>query len=161
MTDYLPTERQSLAATSNMSLGSNVKVSLLRELRSAFTGIRRGETIAGYLFVLPNLIGFAIFGLFPIAFAFYIALTNWNLSSAPQFVGLTNFQTMLTDRLFWLALKNSFYYTFGAVPFGVFAAFWLALLMNRKIWGLVSFRTAAFLPQHSLTVDVALACSSI
>src|SRR5258708_33426818 len=133
-----------------MSLGSKVKVGLLRELRSAFTGIRRGETIAGYLFVLPNLIGFTIFGLFPIAFAFYIALTNWNLSSPPQFIGLTNFQTMLTDRLLWLSIKNSFYYTFGAVPFGVFAAFWLALLMNRKIWWMAMFRTAPFLPHMHL-----------
>src|SRR5438105_2515923 len=99
MTDYLPTDRQSLTTKSDVTPGSDVKVGVLRDLRSAFTGIRRGETIAGYLFVLPNLIGFTIFGLFPIAFAFYIALTNWNLSSAPQFIGLTNFQTMLTDRL--------------------------------------------------------------
>src|ERR1700682_5688311 len=110
MTDYLPTERQSLATTSDISIGTNVKVGLLRELRVAFTGIRRGETIAGYLFVLPNLIGFTIFGLFPIAFAFYIALTNWNLSSPPQFIGLTNFQTMLTDRRFLLSLKNTLHY---------------------------------------------------
>jgi len=137
-------------------LTSDPKRSPLGELRSAFSGIRRGETIAGYLFVLPNLIGFAIFGLFPIGFAAYIALTDWSLSSAPQFIGLRNFQTMLTDRLFWLALKNSFYYTFGAVPFGVFAAFWLALLMNRKIRGMVIFRTAAFLPQITLTVAVAV-----
>src|SRR5260370_20959102 len=108
MTDYLTTERPSLATTRDISLGSNVKVGLLRELRSAFTGIRRGETIAGYLFVLPNLIGFTIFGLFPIAFAFYIALTNWNLSSAPQFIGLTNFLTMLTYSPSSLHLDNSF-----------------------------------------------------
>jgi multiple sugar transport system permease protein len=161
MTDSVPTKMRSPAKLSNTPPGSDIKRTLSRDLRSAFTGIRRGETIAGYFFVLPNLIGFAIFGLFPIAFAFYIALTNWNLSSAPQFVGLTNFQTMLTDRLFWLALKNSFYYTFGAVPFGVFAAFWLALLMNRKIRGMVIFRTAAFLPQITLTVAVAVVWSWI
>lgn len=134
---------------------------VIGELREAFTGLRRGETIAGYLFVLPNLIGFTIFGLFPIAFALYIAFTDWNLSSAPQFIGLKNFQTMMTDRLFWLSLRNSFYYTFGAVPLGVFAAFWLALLMNRKLPGMVIFRTAAFLPQITLTVAVAVVWSWI
>lgn len=152
---------QALSTSSTGSEPRNNKPSAMDELRRAFTGVRRGETIAGYIFVLPNLIGFTIFGLFPIAFAMYISFTDWNLSSAPHFIGLQNFQTMMTDRLFWLSLKNSFYYTFGAVPFGVFAAFWLALLMNRKIRGMVIFRTVAFLPQITLTVAVAVVWSWI
>ena len=127
----------------------------LAEVRRAFTGLRRGETIAGYLFLAPNFIGFIIFMLFPIMFAFYIMLTDWSLAKDPQFIGLKNFETMVKDRIFWKSLGNSFYYTFVAVPTGIFIAFWLALALNRKMRGIVFFRTVYFLPQITLTVAAA------
>ncbi len=127
----------------------------LAELRHAFTGLRRGETIAGYLFLAPNFIGFIIFMLFPILFAFYIMLTDWSLAKEPQFIGLKNFETMVNDRIFWKSLVNSFYYTFIAVPTGIFIAFWLALALNRKMRGIIFFRTIYFLPQITLTVAAA------
>ena len=127
----------------------------LDDLRHAFTGLRREETIAGYLFLLPNFVGFVVFMLFPIIFAFYIMLTDWGLASAPEFVGLKNFETMINDRLFWKSLGNSFYYTFVAVPTGIFIAFWLALALNRKMRGIIFFRTVYFLPQITLTVAAA------
>lgn len=127
----------------------------LAEVRRAFTGLRRGETIAGYLFLAPNFIGFIIFMLFPIMFAFYIMLTDWSLAKDPQFIGLKNFETMVKDRIFWKSLGNSFYYTFVAVPTGIFIAFWLALALNRKMRGIIFFRTVYFLPQITLTVAAA------
>ena len=125
------------------------------EFRRAFTGLRREESIAGYLFLLPNLIGFLVFMLFPILFAFYIMLTDWSLAKAPSFIGFENFETMINDRLFWKSLVNSFYYTFVAVPTGIFIAFWLALALNRKMRGIIFFRTVYFLPQITLTVAAA------
>ncbi len=125
------------------------------QFKLAFTGLRREETIAGYLFLLPNLVGFIVFMLFPIFFAFYIMLTDWSLAKAPEFVGLKNFETMVNDRLFWKSLGNSFYYTFVAVPTGIFIAFWLALALNRKMRGIIFFRTIYFLPQITLTVAAA------
>ena len=47
-------------------------------------------------------------------------------------------------------------YTLGAVPIGVFIAFWLALLLNRKMRGVVFFRTVFFLPYVTLTVAIAI-----
>ena len=127
----------------------------LADFKLAFTGLRRGETIAGYLFLLPNLAGFIVFMLFPILFAFYIMLTDWSLAKEPEFIGLKNFETMVKDRLFWKSLLNSFYYTFVAVPTGIFIAFWLALALNRKMRGIIFFRTVYFLPQITLTVAAA------
>ena len=135
--------------------GESLWAAKLREFRSAFTGLRREESIAGYMFLLPNLVGFIIFMLFPILFAFYIMLTDWSLSKPPAFVGLKNFDTMVNDRLFWKSLGNSFYYTFVAVPTGIFIAFWLALALNRKMRGIIFFRTVYFLPQITLTVAAA------
>ena len=141
--------------TSDLILSQKKKRTSWQEFKSAFTGLRREETIAGYLFLLPNLIGFVVFFLFPILFAFYIMFTDWNLSDERQFIGLANFETMVNDRLFWKSVTNSFYYTFVAVPTGIFIAFWLALALNRKIRGIIFFRTVYFLPQITLTVAAA------
>ncbi len=126
------------------------------ELRSAFTGLRRSETIAGYIFILPNFLLFMAFTLFPIAFAFYLTFTDWDLSGATRYVGFANFAAMLDDPLFWKTTGNTFYYTFVAVPTGVFVAFWLAVMMNRQIWGRITYRTLYFLPHVTLAAASAL-----
>ena len=128
---------------------------LFQELRGALTGLQRDETISGLLFVLPNFLGFLVFSLLPIGFAVYITFTEWNLSSTPEFVGFSNFTKMWNDFLFWKTLWNTAYYTFVAVPTGVFIAFWLAILLNRNMPGTVLFRTIYFLPQITLTVAAA------
>lgn len=122
----------------------------------AFGGLRRGEMIAGYLFLLPNLIGFLVFALIPIVAALTLTFTSWDLVTAPKFVGLDNYGQMLHDQLFWQTASNSLYYTVGAVPIAVFIAFWLALLLNRKMRGVVFFRTVFFLPYVTLTVAIAI-----
>lgn len=123
---------------------------------SAWHGVRRNETIAGYLFLLPNFLGFLVFSLFPILASFALTLTDWNLIGERKFVGLDNFRRLLSDELFWKTARNTFYYTVAAVPAGVFIAFWLALLLNRQMRGVVFFRTIFFLPHVTLTVAIAL-----
>lgn len=126
------------------------------KFRSAFTGLRRSETIAGYIFILPNFLLFLAFTLFPIGFAFYLTFTDWDLSGASRYVGFANFAKMFADSLFWKTAGNTFYYTFVAVPTGVFVAFWLAVMMNRQIWGRITYRTLYFLPHVTLTAASAL-----
>jgi multiple sugar transport system permease protein len=123
---------------------------------SAFRGIRREETFAGYLFILPNFIGFLVFSALPIIAAFVLSFTIWDLAEAPRFVGLENYRTLIHDNLAGKTLFNTFYYSFVAVPTGVFIAFWLAYLMNRQIRGIVIFRTIYFLPSITLGVAVAV-----
>lgn len=127
--------------------------------RGLFSGLQGEETLAGYLFILPNLLGFLVFSLVPIGFALYITFTEWNLSKPPVFVGFTNFKALWYDALFWKTFFNTAYYTFVAVPTGVFVAFWLAILMNRKMPGVIFFRTIYFLPQITLTVAAAIVWS--
>lgn len=136
--------------------GQPKRSGLFAEMRQALTGLQRDETLSGLLFVLPNFLGFLVFSLFPILFAGYIMFTQWNLSSSPEFVGFTNFAKLWDDMLFWKTLGNTVYYTFVAVPTGVFFAFWLAILLNRNMPGTVFFRTIYFLPQITLTVAAAI-----
>lgn len=117
---------------------------------------RQREAVAGYLFLLPNLAGFVVFSLMPIVAAFGLTLTDWSLAKPPKFVGLQNFQAVAADPLFWKTAGNSVYYALGAVPIGVFLAFWLALLLNRKMRGIILFRTVFFLPHVTLVVAIAI-----
>ena len=123
---------------------------------SAWHGQRRQETIAGYLFLLPNFIGFLVFSALPILAAFSLSFTTWDLAAAPRFIGFENYRTLLADDLAWKTLFNTFYYSFVAVPTGVLLAFCLAYLLNRRIHGAVFFRTIFFLPSITLGVAVAI-----
>ena len=120
------------------------------------TGRQRRNLIAGYGFLIPNLMGVLVFSLFPIVTTLYLTFTEWDLSSAPQFTGIQNFIKMAQDDLFWKTIGNTFYYTFVAVPVAVFLAFWLALLLDRKMKGVLSFRVIYFLPHVTLTVAASI-----
>jgi multiple sugar transport system permease protein len=124
--------------------------------RGGMTGRRRRNLIAGYAFLIPNLLGVLAFSLFPIATTIYLTFHEWNLSDTPVFNGLQNFVLMAGDFLFWKTLGNTFYYTFVAVPVAVFLAFWLALLLDRKMRGVLSFRVIYFLPHVTLTVAASI-----
>jgi len=124
--------------------------------RRKLTGLSRKRAITGYLFLLPNFLGFAIFSIFPIGAALVLTFTDWDLASTPSFNGLANFGTMLKDSLFRQVLGNTIYYTFVAVPTGVLLAFVLALMINRKMWGVLIFRVVYFAPQVTLVVAAAL-----
>ena len=127
----------------------------------AFGRLRRSEAFAGYMFLLPNFLGFLAFSLIPIFAAFALTFASWNLVGTPQFVGLSNYKQMVGDELFWTTARNTIYYTIGAVPIAVFIAFWLALLLNRAIRGVTFFRTLFFLPFVTLTVAIAIVWSWI
>ena len=71
--------------------------------------------MVAYSFIAPNFIGFAVFTLVPIVFAFALAFMNWDGSNAVTFAGLDNFRRLPTDTFFVAALKNTIIYVIGSV----------------------------------------------
>jgi multiple sugar transport system permease protein len=118
--------------------------------------MRIRETIAGYLFLSPNFFGFLAFSLIPIIVSILLTFTKWNLASSPQFIGFKNYTSLFTDELFWKYLWNTFYYAGLTVPLTIIIGFFLAYLLNRKIRGVIFFRTVFFLPSVTLIVAVAV-----
>ncbi len=119
--------------------------------------LRARESIAAYLFLLPNIIGFLIFTVLAVVASAAISLTNWDLLSPAQFVGLENYRTLLfDDPLFRTVLWNTVYFTVVGVPASIVIALGLALALNTGIRGLAWFRAAYFLPVITATVVVAL-----
>lgn len=118
------------------------------------TQVRR--SLAGYLFLLPWLLGLLIFWVGPIIASFYFSFTNYDVLSAPQWVGLANFTKAFTeDNLFWPSLGRTLNYSLIVVPVGLLGSMTLAALLNRGVKGTNIFRTFFFIPH--LTPAVALA----
>ncbi len=114
------------------------------------------ETRAGWLTISPWIAGFIVFTMFPFVASLYFSFTNYDVISSPEWIGLENYDRLLTrDRLFPLALRNTFYYALMYVPLHLITALAVALLLNeaRRLKGF--FRTAYYLP--SMTPAVATA----
>ena len=122
--------------------------------RSARSGLRRREAIAGYVFILPWLISLLVFTTYPILAAFYLSFNDYNIIQPPSWVGLANFERMFTsDDSFMTGVGNSAYYAFLSVPIGLITSLLVALLLNVRVRGIGVYRTLYYLP--SLTPPVA------
>jgi len=106
------------------------------------------ETMEGWLFVSPILIGFLIFFLGPLIGVVLYSLSEWNLlTQRASFVGLDNYRHALSDNPdFWQVMRNSFVFAAGLVPFNMALALALALALSRPFVGVVFFRTLFFAP---------------
>jgi ABC-type sugar transport system permease subunit len=106
----------------------------------------RLKHVIPYLFVLPNLVIFGVFLFGPALYSFWISLTNWDGLGVPQFVGLANYQRLLTEPIFLAALRNSVFYTIGTMAPMMVLALGLALMLNSPLRGRIFFRTVIYIP---------------
>jgi len=121
----------------------------------------RNNAIA-YSFIAPNLIGFSIFTLIPMAFALILSFMQWELSdNSFMFVGLDNFRRMATDHLFWPSLRNTAVFTVITVPLTMVLALCLALLLNNKLKGRAIFRGVMFFPYVASLIAMAAVWNQI
>jgi multiple sugar transport system permease protein len=114
------------------------------------------ESRAGWLTISPWIFGFLVFTAYPFGASLYFSFTEYDVLNPAEWVGLANYERLLTrDRLFPLALRNTFIYALLYVPLHIITALSVALLLNeaRQMKGF--FRTAFYLP--SITPAVATA----
>jgi multiple sugar transport system permease protein len=117
----------------------------------------RVEERAAYMFLLPWLVGLVVFLVGPIIASILISLTNWNIISEPQWVGLDNYRRMLfSDRKFWQSIRVTLYFTVLSVPLSLLAGLGLSLLLNMRLRGMYAIRTVLYLPSVLSGVAVAV-----
>ena len=124
----------------------------------------RGNPLIGHQaaaaagFLAPSFVGLLVFAVAPIFGALIVSLLDWDILTPPEFVGLTNYLTLWQElakgETLRQVLANTIYFTAGTVPLAMAASLAVALLLNRKIWGVAAFRVIYFLP--SVTSIVAL-----
>lgn len=108
------------------------------------------------VFLLPNLIGFLTFIVFPLISSLAISFTNWDLISTMEFIGIENYKQLLSDNEFWSAFKHTITFIVGYLPLVMIFGLACALLLNRKVNFRAFFRAAYFLPVVTSWVAVSL-----
>lgn len=109
-----------------------------------------------FIFLSPSLAGLLTFLVLPTAASAIMSFTDWPIISAPKFVGLKNYVTLLTDDpIFWTSLRATLYYAALNLPLGIGGALFFALAVNQKLRGMVFFRVIYFVPVVSSMVAVA------
>lgn len=113
--------------------------------RSSPRGRRR--TLAGWLFVLPSLLLYAVFVVYPFLVSIYYSMTDWDgAQPVKNFIGLGNYQALLSDKLMWQSLWHNLIW----VIVGTLAPIIIGLVLGVLLWtgakGRIVFRTVYFIP---------------
>lgn len=104
------------------------------------------NNITGLVFALPWIIGFIAFSVYPLLSSMYYSFTEFNPIKTPEWVGMSNYNELFKDPLFYQSLKNTLFYTFMAAIVNVTMALLLAVLIKRDFKGKTFFRAVFFIP---------------
>ncbi len=116
---------------------------------AAATPRSSGDRIRGYLFsyalVIPAVVILVTFYVYPIFYGFFISLHRWAVRPL-EYIGLRNYERILTDDAFWNSMATTLWYVVGTVPLGIFISLFLAIMLFQPIAGRTFYRVMLFLP---------------
>ena len=126
--------------------------------KKKLSGRKRDERVAAYIFVAPAVILLIAFLVVPMNYTVYFSGFKYQIMrpDAMKFIGFENYQKLFSDKNFWLALKNTVYFTVIVVPCQCVLALALALLVSKKFRGVAVFRTMYFAPQLTSMVVISV-----
>jgi len=126
---------------------AQVPAPVVAEHRRPLITPKRQEAITGYLFALPFIFGFLTLTVGPMLFSLYASFSEYNITSAPEWIGIDNYEFILTDDdRFRKSLGNTIYYVLLKTPTIIVVSLMLALLMRVDVPGRRVFRTIYYLP---------------
>lgn len=112
-----------------------------------FTKWANSESGAAYVFAAPFIIGFLMFLIVPMAISLYYSFCEYDIISAPKFVGLDNYIKMLTkDDTFWRSMKATLYFAVVSVPLKLVFALIVAMILVKQTKLTSLYRAAYYFP---------------
>lgn len=118
----------------------------MEKFKKIFGNLTNNERFAGWVFILPALVGTLIFIIIPVICSFGLSFAKWDLLNPIQFVGLTNYREIFSEALFYKILLNTIVFALATSVLGVIIPLVLACILNSKIRGAEFYKTAYFLP---------------
>ena len=110
-----------------------------------------------YLFLLPSFAGFFVFVALPVLASLALSFVEWNLIRAPEFVGIANYQQLLTrDPVFGRVVWNSAFFIVTIVPLQLIFGLAIAVALNQVIGGRIVYRVIYFMPVVTIIVAGAI-----
>lgn len=126
-------------------------------MRVKWNRLGNEQTKTAILALLPSLIIFCVFTVYPIFYSLYLSFFNASLLSPKRtFVGFANYANLLQNPTFQRAVTNTVYYTLGVVPIGVALSLLVAVLLNSNLRLQSFFRSAFFAPVITSMVAVSI-----
>lgn len=116
----------------------------------------RREAVVGFFFISPWIIGFLIFVLYALGHAFYISMTDWNLLTTPNFIGLRNYIDLFRDPRFIQSVRVTLTFAGVSVPLNIAVGLSIALMLNQNIKPLGFWRTLYYFPSIISGIAVAM-----
>ena len=105
------------------------------------------ESVAGYVFIAPFIIGLIVFTAIPFFTSLYLAFTEYNILTPAKWVGLANFKKMFfEDKLFWKSFWVTFKFAFIQVPVKLLVSLGVALILSRNSRAIPVYRAAFYIP---------------
>lgn len=98
------------------------------------------------IFILPVFIYNIAFRIYPIIYSLYLSFTKFSGLGTPKFVGMKNFQSLILDKEFWLSMLRTMQFSAEVLPANMLLSLLLALLINRKMFGISLVRSICYLP---------------
>jgi len=122
------------------------------------SGIEKQKRIAAYVLVLPTLVLFLLFRIFPLFYAFFLSLYRWKLlNPRGEFVAIDNYVKLFTDPSFWNSIRITMYFALLTVPILIILGLAAALLFNTNRVKFSSFFKAVwFAPVVTMSVAAAI-----
>lgn len=117
---------------------------------------RSREALAAYLFLAPFLVTILVFFVYAFVRAVFYSFTNYDLFSAPEWVGLRNYINLFSEPNFLRALTNSVTFAIVVTTFQTIGALLMAAILNAKVRGLGFFRSAYYMPSITSSVVISL-----
>jgi putative chitobiose transport system permease protein len=115
----------------------------------------RRFTLTPYLFLAPALALVATFVIYPIAAVAFYSFTDFDIITAPEWVGTDNYRRLIADPTFWKALTNSAVYLI-VTPTIIVLSIMLAIVVNRRLRGISLFRALYFVPAVSGSIAIGI-----
>lgn len=116
------------------------------KFQNLLQNIFNNERFAGWVFILPVLLGTLIFIVIPVICSFGLSFTKWDLLNPIRFVGLDNYKEIFSEALFFKIFWNTVVFAISTSVLGVIIPLILACILNSKIRGSEFYKTAYFLP---------------
>lgn len=129
-----------------------------KQPKRPFWTMSRKEEWTGWLFIIPEYLGIALWGVFPLLFTIYLSFTDWNLVggvSSISFTGFDNYTALLQDDKFRKAFMNNLLFTVITVPLGMAIALVMSVAIHSYVRFKSYFKVAFFVPYICSTIAIA------
>ena len=127
----------------------------LNPVNSRRSRLLRHENKMAYWLIGPAMILFLIFTVLPTIFAFFLSFTNYDILTPIKWIGLGNYERLVTDTVFARGVRNVAFYALLYLPIIIGSSVVIALALNRKRPGMVIFRTLFYLPGVTSSIAAA------